>query len=178
MKVKKRTVWFLTLFSLVAVIGVYYAFGSNNTGNLLAIFTEDTLDETDILGVNQETTKTVSSESDLFQEMRLELSNKRSQLREQLEQKMASAEYTPEEKNAAFNEMEQLINRESSEATLEMLVKSFGYDDALVRIDEQKVAVTVMSDENSTKQANEIVHLIKTELDNNVVVTVDIKPFY
>ncbi|MEG0473888.1 MAG: SpoIIIAH-like family protein [Solibacillus sp.] len=178
MKVKKRTVWFLTLFSLVAVIGVYYAFGSNNTGNLLTIFGDDTLNEAEILGVNQEVTKTVNSESDLFQEMRLELSNKRSQLREQLEQKMASAEYTPEQKSAAYNEMEQLINRESSEAMLEMLVKSFGYDDALVRIEDEKVAVTVMSDQNDKKLANDIVHLIKTELDNNVIVTVDIKPFY
>lgn len=178
MKVKKRTVWFLTLFSLVAVIGVYYAFGNNNTGNLLTIFGDDTLNEAEILGVNQETTKTVNSESDLFQELRLELGNKRSQLREQLELKMASTEYTAEQKSAAYDEMEKLINRESSEATLEMLIKSFGYDDALVRIEDEKVAVTVMSDENSKALANEIVYLIKSELDENVAVTVDIKPFY
>ncbi|MEG0385249.1 SpoIIIAH-like family protein [Solibacillus cecembensis] len=178
MKVKKRTVWFLTLFSLVAVIGVYYAVDGNKTGNMLTIFTDSALDETDILGVTPDITKTVNSESDLFQEMRLEVSNKRSQLREQLTLKTASSEYTAEEKSAAFDEMEQLINRESTEATLEMLVKSFGYDDALVRIEDEKVAVTVMSDENSKAQANEIVHLIKTEVDENVIVTVDIKPFY
>lgn len=178
MKVKKRTVWFLTLFSLVAVIGVYYAVDGNKAGNMLAIFGEDTLNEAEILGVNQEVTKTVNSESDLFQEMRLELSNKRSQLHEQLVQKTASADYTPEQKSEAFDEIEKLINRESSEATLEMLVKSFGYDDALVRIEDEKVAVTVMSDENNKQMANEIVYLIKSELDENIAVSVDIKPFY
>lgn len=178
MKVKKRTVWFLTLFSLVAVISVYYLLEDNKTPNILALFTSESLDETEILGVNQEVKKTVNSESDLFQELRLETSNKRSQLLEQLDQQIASADYTPEQKNEAFNKREELINRESSEATLEMLVKSFGYDDALVRIEEEKVAVTVMSDTSDKKQVNEIAHMIMTELDDNVVVTVDIKPFY
>lgn len=178
MKVKKRTVWFLTLFSLVAVISVYYLLEDNKTPNILALFTDDSIADTEILGVNQEVKKIVNSESDLFQEMRLETSNKRSQLREQLDQQIASTDYTPEQKNEAFNKREELINRESSEATLEMLVKSFGYDDALVRIEDEKVAVTVMSDTNDKKQVNEIAHMIMTELDDNVVVTVDIKPFY
>lgn len=66
------------------------------------------------------------------------MSNERSQLREQLTQKMASDEYTAEEKSAAFDEMNALIEQESNEAMLEMLVKSLGYSDALVRIDDKK----------------------------------------
>jgi stage III sporulation protein AH len=177
MKVKKRTVWFLTLASLVAVISVYFIVEDNKTPNLLTIFTNETLDDTEILGVSQEGTQMVTSESEMFQQVRLEQGNKRSQLREQLTQKIASAQLTAEEKNEAFNEMEQLIQLESSEAMLEMLIKSLGYSDALVRIDDQKIAVTVMSDEVSKQQANEIVYIVRSEMDGNVNVTVNTEPF-
>lgn len=177
MKVKKRTVWLFTFVSLIAVIAVFYIFGGKQAPNFMAIFTDDTLENTEILGVNQNTTQTVNSESDLFQEIRLEMDNKRSQLREQLTLKTASADYTPEEKNEAFNEMEKLIKRESSEAMLEMLIKSVGYPDALVRIEDEKVAVTVMSDEVSPQQVNEIVYIIRSEMDENVLVSVDMQPF-
>ncbi|WP_274307315.1 SpoIIIAH-like family protein [Solibacillus daqui] len=177
MKVKKRTVWFFTLASLVAVISVFYIFEDRNTPNLLKVFTDDTISETEILGVSQDGSQMVTSESEMFQQMRLEASNKRSQLREQLTQKVASAEVTAEEKNTAFNEMEELIKLESSEAMLEMVVKSLGYDDALVRVEDQDVKVTVMSDEVSKQQINEIVYTVLSEMDEDVKVTVSYEPF-
>ena len=176
MKVKKKTVWFLTLFSLVAVISVYYFAEGNRTANILSVFTENTLDETSILGIEEK--KTVNSESDLFQEMRLEMSNQRSQLREQLTQKIASEQHTVEEKNNAFNEMDALIKQESAEAMLEMLIKAIGYSDVLVRIEEESVAVKVMADEMSKQQVNEIVYIVLSEMDESVKVTVDMQPHF
>ena len=177
MKVKKRTVWLLTFVSLIAVISVFYIFEDRKAPNFMAIFTDETIENTDIVGVNQDITQPVNSESDMFQEMRLELNNKRSQLREQLTQKIASSDYTADEKNTAYNEMEKLIKRESSEAMLEMLIKSLGYSDALVRIEDEKVAVSVMSDEVSKKQVNEIVYIIRSEMNEDVIVSVDFQPF-
>ncbi len=46
MKVKRRTVWLLTLLSLAAVISVYYVFEPNRNVDLMTIFTDDTLEET------------------------------------------------------------------------------------------------------------------------------------
>lgn len=176
MRVKKKTVWLLTLFSLVAVISVFYVFEKPENSNILTIFTDKTLDETELAVVGGQTT--VNSESDLFQEMRLEMSNERSQLRTQLTEKIASEQYTAEEKNEAFNEMNALIERESSEAMLEMLIKSIGYGDALVRIEDQRVAVTVMSDELSKEQANEIVYMVRSEFEDAVKVTVNFQSLY
>lgn len=178
MKVKKRTVWFLTLICLTAVISVYYLFERPSDFNFTTIFTDDTLDGAILTGVD-ETDTTVQTDSYMFDEMRMELSNERSQLRQQLTQKIASEQFTAEEKSAAFDEMNALIERESSEAMLEMLVKSLGYSDALVRVDEGKVAVTVMSDEAPTaEQANEIVYMVRSELDSTVHVSVDAKGSY
>lgn len=176
MKVKKKTVWFLTLFSLIAVVSVYYVVEGNRTADILSVFTDNTLDETSILGMDEQ--QTVNSESDLFQGLRLEVSNQRSQLREQLTQKVASEQYTAEEKNAAFNEMEALIKQESAEAMLEMLIKAIGYSDVLVRMENDNVTVSVMADEMSKQQANEIVYIVRSEIDHSVEVTVDMQPHF
>ncbi len=176
MKVKKRTVWFLTLVCLTAVISVYYLFEKPGEFSFTTLFTDDSLDGAILTGVDE--TETTQTDSYAFEEFRLEMSNERSQLREQLNVKMASDEATAEEKSAAFDEMNALIEQESNEAMLEMLIKSLGYPDALVRIDEGKVNVTVLSEEWSAQQANEIVYLVRTELDSTVDVAVDTNSNY
>ncbi|MCP1145195.1 SpoIIIAH-like family protein [Lysinibacillus endophyticus] len=178
MKVKRRTVWLLTLLSLAAVISVYYVFEPNRDVDLLTIFTDDTLQETTLTSVDDKEITTTTSESYLFDEMRMEKSNERSKIREQLTQKIASDQYTPEEKNEAFNEMNALIEQESSEAMLEMLIESLGYSDALVRVEDEKVAVTVLSDEISKQQANEIIFIVRSELEDISDVSVSVSSNY
>lgn len=179
MRVRRRTVWFMTLLSLVAVISVYYLVDPAKQFNGLTIFSDDTLQETAITGVTdtdgakESITQEVSSPSHLFEEMRMQVSDERSQLREQLTQKIGSEEFTAEEKSEAYNEIDGLIKQESAEAMLEMLVKSLGYTDAFVRAEGEKVTVTVMAEELSTTKADEIVYLVKTEMEGTK--TVDVK---
>ncbi|MGE7675113.1 SpoIIIAH-like family protein [Lysinibacillus sp. NPDC094403] len=171
MRVRRRTVWFMTLLSLVAVISVYYLVDPAKQFNGLTIFTDDALQQTAVTGVTDQeaakegATKEVSSPSHLFEEMRMQVSDERSQLRQQLTQKIGSKDYTAEEKSKAYNEMDNLIKQESAEAMLEMLIKSLGYSDAFVRADGDKVSVTVMAEELSKAQANEIIYLVKTEME-------------
>lgn len=176
MKVKRTTVWLLTLFSLAAVISVYY-YAPVKPFDGLAIFTDEPLAETMLSGLDEKPgeAKTVTSQSHLFEEMRMEMNNERSQLREQLTQKIGSDQYTADEKNQAFTEMQQLIAQESNEAMLEMLIRSLGYSDALVRTEGAKVAVTVMADELSKEKANEIVYIVRTELADVQDVTVNLQ---
>ncbi|MGE7999384.1 SpoIIIAH-like family protein [Lysinibacillus sp. NPDC093190] len=171
MRVRRRTVWFMTLLSLVAVISVYYLVDPAKQFNGLTIFTDDSLQQTAVTGVTDQEaakegeTKEVSSPSHLFEEMRMQVSDERSQLREQLTTKIGSKDYTAEEKSKAYNDMDNLIKQESSEAMLEMLIKSSGYSDAFVKADGDKVSVTVMAEELSKAQANEIIYLVKTEME-------------
>lgn len=93
MRVRRRTVWFMTLLSLVAVISVYYLVDPAKQFNGLTIFTDDTLQQTAVTGVTDQKatndiTQEVSSPSHLFEEMRMQVSDERSQLREQLTQKL------------------------------------------------------------------------------------------
>ncbi len=173
MKVKRRTVWLLTLLSLAAVISVYYVFEPNRNVDLTTIFTDDTLQETTLTGVTEEELTTTTSESYLFDEMRMEVSNERDQLRTQLTEQIAADDISAEEKSQAYNEMNSLIKLESSESMLEMLIESLGYSDAFVRISDDKAKVTVLSDEISAKQVNEIVYTVLSENEEISNVQVD-----
>ena len=58
------------------------------------------------------------------------------------------------------------------EALLETLIIAMGYEDALVRADGEKVRITVKSDEPSAEKANEIIQMVKNEIDEMQTVAV------
>ena len=182
MRVRRRTVWFMTLLSLVAVISVYYLVDPAKQFNGLTIFSDDTLQNTAITGITdtdgakESVTQEVSSPSHLFEELRMTVSDERSQLRAQLTEKIGSQEFTAEEKSKAYDEIDQLIKLDSAEASLEMLIKSLGYSDAFVKTDGSKVTVSVMAEELSTAKVDEIVYLVRTEMDGDIKVNVEFKP--
>lgn len=175
MKVKKKAVWFLTLLSLAAVISVYYLSNPVTPFNGLAIFSDNALKDTKISDLASKTGKTtpVTSESHLFEEMRMELQNERSQLKDTLTQKIASAQYTAEEKNEAFNQIDAITKNESNEAMLEMLIETLGYPDAFVKADDDQIRVTVQANELSKTKANEIIYMVKKEISGSGKVVVD-----
>lgn len=178
MKVKKRTVWMLTLLSLVAVISVYYVQEPNNMPfDGLAIFSDEATDQMKVDdGAKDESVTPVYAQSALFEEMRMEASNERSQLKEQLTSKITSNELNADEINEAYSEMEDLTVRESTEAMLEMLIRSLGYSDALVQTETGLVKVMVISDELGKAQANAIIHIVKKEWEDAKTVQVTFQP--
>lgn len=177
MKTNKRTVWFLTLLSLVAVISIYYL---NKQSPMpfdgITIFgdSENPATITETSGKDGEQ-QPVFAESYLFETMRMEVRDERSQLQDQLTSKLNAAEDS-EEMNAAFDEMAQLIKQESAESLLEMQIKALGYPDAFVRAEGNHVTVTVLSEDgHSNKQASEITHLVMSNWEDAKKVKVDFK---
>ena len=176
MKAKKRTVWFLTLLSICAVVTVFIIVDPTRDLSLQQIFTSGSLDNTKI-GLDDEQVP-VTTDNHLFDQMRMELSNERSQLREQYLAKIASEQISAEEKNETYDLLTYLVEQESQEAMAEMQIKSIGYADAFVKVDEDKITVTVMSEELSKEKINEIVYMMKTEINEMAVVTVNVKSEY
>ncbi|MCZ2260105.1 SpoIIIAH-like family protein [Sporosarcina sp. G11-34] len=177
MKANKRTVWFLTLISLVAVISIFYI---NNKTPMpfdgLALFGDKTptseIAKDQAKGTDEQAP--VFAESYIFDDMRMTVRNERSQLNEQLTTKVGSPDFTSVEKNDALDEMAALTRQDSAEALMEMQIKALGYPDAFVQTDSGHVNVTVLSqDGQSVQQANEITHLVMTTWAEARTVKVD-----
>lgn len=175
MLLKKQTVWLLTMLSLVVVLSVYYITAPEQNMTNTASVNEKTegnaTKNTDDSGVVSE----VASDQ-VFEALRLDLEDKRNELKEQLIQITASTDLPPEQISKAYDQIKELDELETKETMLETLIKTKGYEDALVRADGNKVRVTVKSKKSSKAQANEIIQLVREEIGDLQKVVVEFQP--
>lgn len=184
MLLKKQTVWLLTMLSLVVVLSVYYVTTDGGNSNLAFVtdqeaegekeVQENVAKESDISGEGTVTSSIASD--DLFTALRLDLEDSRNKLIEEYQAIVTSNEVSAEEKSKAIDKMEELEEIAATETMLEMLIKSKGYEDALVRASNDQVKVTIKAKEQSASAANEIIRLVESELGSqaNVMVTFQI----
>jgi stage III sporulation protein AH len=176
MLLKKQTVWLLTMLSLVVVLSVYYITSPEQKGNDMSAVQQNSKDQLDSKQSAQKAAdtsgKTIVSQvsDDTFDAIRLQLEDQRSQEKEDLQAKVASTDLTPEERSEAYDQMKKLSETAQKEEVLETLIKTLGYEDALVRADGDKVNITVKSKKkHSASAANDIIQLVKKEIDTNFV---------
>lgn len=117
-----------------------------------------------------------NASDELFTELRLQLDDQRNELKEQLQAIVASNDASPNEKNDAYDEMEALTDAAKKESIIETLIKSKGYEDALVRADGNNVKITVKAKEHDKSSANKIMALVSEEMDNMEDVIVTFEP--
>ncbi|MFD1707030.1 SpoIIIAH-like family protein [Siminovitchia sediminis] len=171
MLLKKQTVWLLTMLSLVVVLSVYYV-TSDPATNDLAAGSEEAEEE---MAGNKDDMKVITEASgdEAFETIRLEMQDKRSKEIEEITAKVASPDLTAEEKNELYSKMQDLSAMETKEKTLESLIKTLGYDDALVRASDNEVMITVKASEHSRADAARILQIVREEIGTNMVATVE-----
>lgn len=103
---------------------------------------------------------------ELFTTFRIRLEDQRNEKKEQLQAIVASKDASAEEKSKAYDEMDSLADAAAKEQVLETLIKSKGYEDALVRADGNDVRITVKAKEHTSKAANDIIALVRDEIDD------------
>lgn len=165
--INKQSLWFLTLFSLILVLSVYYITMPNElllTNNSSYSNNEDN---------NQtETTGVVVEESELLVAMRVNLEEERSMKKSDLEGLLTSNETTVEEKNEALEELKYLNFLSGQEESLEAKLKTELDLDSFVEIDGTQVTVVVVKDEHDNILANKIMRAIQAEYQEKMYITV------
>ncbi|MED3654231.1 SpoIIIAH-like family protein [Heyndrickxia sporothermodurans] len=180
MLLKKQTVWLLTMLSLVVVLSVYYVTSEPKQSDMAAVENKDGKETTK----NQDTTKkeknksvvTESADNEVFEQIRLQVQDARSKLREDLTAKAASTDLSADERSKAVDEMKKLTEIAQTEKVLENLIKSKGYEDVLVHADGDDMKITVKAKEHDTKAANQIVRLVTEQLGSLQNVAVNFQP--
>ncbi|MBO1004296.1 SpoIIIAH-like family protein [Pseudogracilibacillus auburnensis] len=171
---KKQTVWLLTMLSLMIVLSVYYMMSDTediayiNTGNQE---TEQTVnqdqmdDDVEIEDINE------IQSNELFTTIRMELEDERNIKKDRLKEIVASSSATANEINEAINEMDELEKMTTKETILQetILATNENYEDVLVRAEENKVHVHVITDNLPREDAVKIMQMVKDELGEIVV---------
>ena len=165
--INKEHLWFLTLFSLVLVLSIYYVTMPSDMLLSNQVFDNDkkSVDE-----VNLEV-----EESDVLVSLRLDLEESRENEKKELQTILTSSEATMEEKNIAYEKMSYLNTVYGEEEKLEKKVKECCNIDSFVEVDNSEINVVGLSQNHSVVLANDIMRAIQEEYPEKVAITVNFK---
>ena len=158
--INRKNLWFLTLFSLILVLGIYYITLPSE------IFSDNKTKE-----VNKKIDVKIS-ENDKLVALRVKRNEKIETTMSELQDKLTSSSLTSEEKNSAFEELKLLNQLKGKEEKLEDLIKSTYNLGSFIKIDNDQIRVVVESTDTSASLANNIMRTIQNQFDDKMYISV------
>ena len=152
--INKQNLWFLTLFSLILVLGVYYVTMPNDLLTKVNIKTEETKDKAVV--------EEVKEESALIA-MRVSLEEERKESIDVLQEKITNEKLTTEEKNNAYDGLKEIDDIKAKEEALEKKLKDNLKLDSFIKIDGNNISVTIKKKDHDYSLANNVMRLINEE---------------
>lgn len=155
----KQNLWFLTLFSLILILGVYYI-----------TLPSDIFSKQGIENVSKSIDINVSENNKLIA-LRVERNEKISSVMSELQDKIINSA-DKEEKNSAFEELQVLNLAKGKETYLEDKIQNNLNLNSYVEINNDNIVVTISSKEHNATIANDIMRCIQEEFDEKKNITI------
>ena len=170
--INKQNLWFLTLFSLILVLSVYYITMPNDL--LIASSSTETKVKAKKEDTSSDDEKTISEvdEADSLTALRVSLDEERDKEKEELKTTMTKEDATTDEKNNAYEQLKYLSVIEGEEEKLEKLIKEKHKLDSFVKIDNNTITVVAAKKKHDVTLANNIMRTIQGEYDTKKTITV------
>ncbi len=164
--INKKSLWFLTLFSLILVLSIYYITMPSEL--LLTTNTSNLLNEEN----EQEEVNVDIEESDLLVALRVESDEEMTSEIEELQLILTNAQSSVDEKNKAYEKIKELNDVRGEEEKLETQIKETYKLDSFVKIKNNQIQVTINSSEHSNNLANNIMRTIQSNYNESKYITV------
>lgn len=165
--INKQSLWFLTLFSLILVLSVYYITMPDEL-----LMTNNNSYNTEEVNKEVEKTEVKIEESELLVAMRVNLEEERAMKKSDLEGLLTNSEITVEEKNEALEELKYLNFLSGQEETLEAKLKTELDIESFVEIDGNQITVVAIKEKHDNILANTIMRTIQKEFQEKMYITV------
>ena len=160
--INKKNIWFLTLFSLILVLSVYYV---TMPSDLLL---------TNGINLNDDVKVTIK-ESNILSALRLEDDSKLEEELDSLKLILNDSKSSVDEKNKAFDKMKDLNINKSKETDIENILKEKLKLETFVKIKDNQIKVIVNTKEHDTNLANTIMKTVQKNFDTKKYITVEFK---
>ncbi len=164
--INKKNLWFLTLFSLILVLSVYYI-----TMPSELLLTNKNVNNTDNTE-NSDTTVVNIKESEVLTALRVESNEQMLKELEELKAILTNVESTIDEKNNAFEKMKLLNITRGEEEKLEKKILDEFKLKSFVKINGDQIRVVVASDTHDATLANNIMRAIQSNYDRKMYISV------
>ncbi len=167
--INKQKLWFLTLFSLILVLSVYYI----TMPSELLTTTTNTKDKTTTKAENTKASASVNvSEEDVLTALQVEADEERAALAAEYNEILTNKDATTEEKSNAYDGLKQIDEIKAKEESLEKKLKNDMKLESFIKIDGNNISVTVKKKDHDYSLANDVMRLIQKEYENKVYVSV------
>lgn len=171
--INKKSLWFLTLFSLILVLSIYYItmpsellLNDSKINNI-----NDSKQITETTDEKNEPTANIE-ESDLLVALRVEADTERLKEIEDLKVILTNTDSTTNEKNEAFEKMQTLNNQRGEEEKLEKNIKDEFNLNSFIQIDGDQIKITIDSKEHNSELANKIMRSIQGNYNTSKYISV------
>ena len=157
--INKQNLWFVTLFSLILVLGIYYVTMGDESLSVLA-------------GENNISKEVSVKESDVI--VALQVDRDEAVLKEMNEYQniLLDDAATIEEKNDAYNALQALSNSKTEcEKIKKLITEKFKFDN-FVKIDGDSISITIAAKDHNKEIANNIIREVQSLYDKQKYITV------
>ena len=158
--ISKQNLWFLTLFSLILVLSVFYI---TMPSDLLS----EVIEEEVVISEDND----ITSVSSLVA-MRVSLEEERQNEMDVLQEQLTNNDITSMEKNNLYEKLKYLNELQGQEENLEKKLKENMKLDCFVKVDNNNISTVCISEKHDNTLANNIMRLIQEEYKSKKYITV------
>ena len=161
--IDKKNLWFLTLFSLILVLSIYYV----TMPNELLISNNDNV-------INEEAV-VVEKEADIVSALKVEDDANTLESISEFKNILSNKDSSLIEKSQAFDALKLLNQMSSKEEMLEEKIKNNFNLDSFIKIDGDKIRVVISSSDHDNNLANNIMKSIQEEFSSKMYISIQFK---
>ncbi len=158
--INKQNLWFITLFSIIMVLSIYYLTMSEDTLSTLKIDKQE------------EDAEVVIEESDTLIALKVASEEEMIAKIEELEDILLDNTSTLEEKNKAYEDLQNINKLEGEKETIRKLIKENFKLDSYVNIENNTIKITIASKTHDATLANNIIRTVGSLYQDNKYITV------
>lgn len=159
--INKQNLWFVTLFSLILILGIYYVSIDDDVVNSLK--SQGTSEAAEVMEI---------TESDVLVSLEVEDDEEKQTLLEEYQDILLDSNATAEEKNVAYEEIQKLNNNIGMEEKLKEKIKTIFKVNSFIKIKDNSISVTIAENKHDKTSANNIIRSIQEEYDEEMYITV------
>ena len=161
--INKKNIWFLTLFSLILALSVYYVTMPSEL--LLDVYNNngETKKDTDVINIE---------ETDIISVYRLEQETKINEELDVLKLILLDNEASIDKKNEAYTKMQNLQKIKGLENLIEDQIDQELKLKAFVKIQDNTINVIVRNDKHDVSLANKIMNLVQKHFEEKKYISV------
>ena len=159
--INKKNLWFLTLFSLVLVLSIYYITMPNELLQSVSK-NSDLVKEAEVS----------ITESNIIETMKIEQNEEVNAQIAELQEKLTDLTISTEEKNKVYEQLKAINENSGKQEKIENKIKDEYKCNAISKINNSDVKVVVDGCDGSKTLANNIMRLVQEEFDSKMYISV------